>query len=263
MKNIRLKGAINVRDLGGLPVAGGCVRPHRLLRAAMLNELTEEDVRILADRYEVRLCLDLRTEQEIIDRPNAPLGSIEYRKLPLLSEENAGITREKGTTARFSGKGSLSGKELRSYIPSLDEVYPCFVRDAYSRSQLAEAIRAILAQPEGAVLYHCSGGKDRTGVLSALLLELLGADRKTIYRDYLFTNRAHWSSAVKYYLLVLIFKHDRIAAARLRDIFLARRRYLDSVYQAIEKDYGSVRAYLTEGLGLTEEEIEAAGKLRM
>jgi len=98
-------------------------------------------------------------------------------------------------------------------------------------------------------LFHCSAGKDRTGVLTAVILKLLGIDQETIYQDYLLTNQ----NPLYYKKLALKMPPD------IREVFLdffqAKKEYLDSTFEEIEKIYGSFDAFLYECCGLNEEKI--------
>ena len=111
------------------------------------------------------------------------------------------------------------------------------------------------ASASRATLYHCTVGKDRTGIVTLLILTMLGADRETITRDYLCTNRAAAAEANKNYLKLFAATFSHECASRLRGCYIARRSFLDAYYDAVEGAYGSVENYVKNGLGITEEEI--------
>lgn len=255
MKNLPLEGVKNTRELGGLTVASGRrVKSGRLIRAAALTDLTERDRTLLCDGLGLKLIIDLRTAVEAEEKPDPALPGVEYLHLPLLSEATAGITKERTPNMKLVGRGSISGRELAAGMPDMAAIYPQFVTNEYTRGQLSAMMHRILAQEDGAVLFHCSGGKDRTGITAMLLETVLGADEKTCFRDYLFTNRAVRATGDKTFLLLLLLKGSLTAARKVRNIYLAKRSYLQSVYAAIDARGGMDR-FLREDLGLTDDEM--------
>ena len=115
--------------------------------------------------------------------------------------------------------------------------------------------RVWLPQVDGPVLINCHAGKDRTGVLCALTLHVLGVPRDQIYADYLRTNSNNRADA-RAEVLARQFEetHGRpVSEALLRHVMLADASYLDAAFEAIETAHGEVDAYLTEVLGVTDE----------
>ncbi|GAA1954388.1 tyrosine-protein phosphatase [Catenulispora subtropica] len=160
MTQLPLVGARNARDVGGLRTESGReVRPLRLLRSARLNMLTDADREWLAS-IGLRTVIDLRQGFEIAAWPDA-LGTLDVVRVntpPSLEAEN-------DPAVTFFGV----------YLSWLDE----------SGTAFADAVRA-LARPGGLpALVHCTAGKDRTGLLVALVLDVLGVDEKAIVADYM------------------------------------------------------------------------------
>ncbi|CAO5149496.1 protein-tyrosine phosphatase [Frankia sp. AiPs1] len=173
-----LTGCDNVRDLGGLPTAEGAhTRYGVLLRADSVQMLTQGDVSLLRATFGLRAVLDLRAKEEALREGRGPLAmeDVAYHHLSFLPGE---------------------------WVMPDDPRFPAIVRDLnpqdrvehyldYLRlagSAVAEALR-ILAQPAtGPALFHCAAGKDRTGVLAAMVLSIAGVDRAAIIDDYTQTN---------------------------------------------------------------------------
>jgi protein-tyrosine phosphatase len=160
---IPLQGAWNVRDLGGIEGAHGAVPQDHFIRAANLAHLTPEDRDTLYSHH-VMLDIDLRTPGEEHASPDALAADPHIRYLPvsLLGEKPAAMS-----------KMPSSLQEI--YLDALDNHQAAF-------KQIFEAIAGVSGQ--GAVLYHCTVGKDRTGMVSALLLELAGVSREKIVHNY-------------------------------------------------------------------------------
>ncbi|KPM57135.1 protein tyrosine phosphatase [Frankia sp. CcI49] len=173
-----LAGADNTRDLGGMPTSSGRLTRHGvLLRSDTLQELTPADVVRLRQTFGLRTVLDLRAEEEVAHEGRGPLEfeSVAYHHLSFLPGQwvmpgdprHAAIVVDLDSAARV-------------------ERYLGYLRLAGDAA--ARAVR-LLAQPTtGPALFHCAAGKDRTGVLAALVLDIVGVDRESIISDYTLTN---------------------------------------------------------------------------
>jgi hypothetical protein len=176
-----LEGARNVRDLGGLPtVDGGVTRHGVLLRADALDALTAADVATLVDRLGLRTVVDLRSDIERVERGRGPLGergAIAYAELEVVPVADLGRRRERRAVAYASGADPHSIM-ADGYAELLD-------LGARAFRLAAETLAADGGTP---ALFHCAAGKDRTGVLAALLLDNAGVDPAAIVADYALTD---------------------------------------------------------------------------
>lgn len=167
-----LAGAKNVRDLGGYRTEEGDVtRFHAFLRADSLHALTDSDCRFLYD-YGVRHIVDLRSQPEIDrapDRLPEAYPEISYLNIPIQDYVRAN---------RYSGE----------FPPSMWQLYEWMLDD--SRASFLQVFRSFAQNGTGCTLFHCSGGKDRTGMVSMLLLKLAGVDEPTIVADYALSEKA-------------------------------------------------------------------------
>jgi len=129
-------------------------------------------------------------------------------------------------------------------------------------SELAAVYRKIISTDQGLV-YHCSHGKDRTGLISALLLDFLEVDRAFIYRDYLRSNEL-LQQANEYQIKMIkdnfTKQFNREVSeeefAPVKSLFYCREELLKVVFDHIDSEYKSVRDYFQTGLGLSESELE-------
>lgn len=180
MSWIELTGAANVRDVGGLPtVDGRTTRTGVLIRADNLQGLTPEDVAQLTGQLGVRTVVDLRTTGELHLEGEGPLRatSVVHHHLPLIPElegEPDAAEVERAVPHRPDRAGT-SPTDMTGF-------YVGYVEDA--PSNLARALR-VLADPDtGPAVVHCAAGKDRTGVVVALALSLVGVRRDAVVADY-------------------------------------------------------------------------------
>ena len=162
MRRILLCGMENLRDLGGYPLAGrgqeGFTRWGSLYRGDLPKQVTQADRQRLRE-MEITTVVDLRSTEEIERKPD-PLAQepgIRYLHCPL------------------AGEGR---------VPAPDEIALSYMEMVEGVEQMARALQAIAEAPQ-AVLFHCTAGKDRTGVVAALLLGLAGASEEDICADYI------------------------------------------------------------------------------
>jgi protein-tyrosine phosphatase len=161
------EGLDNVRDAGGLPLSrGGTTRPGVLLRSASLHYTTPADVRRLVEELRVRVVLDLRTPREIDrDGPTAVAAAgVETVALNLIGESREWLP------------------ETGDDVDPLLHIYRGYLTDFPAR--IVEAVRRVAGVDDGAALVHCAAGKDRTGVVTAMVLDAVGVERDAVVADY-------------------------------------------------------------------------------
>ena len=159
LRRIPLGTMLNLRDLGGYPIAGGgCTAWGRMLRGDNPAGLSDEDLQWLLDR-EITTVIDLRSAGELERKPDQLSAdpNFFYHHIPMVGGERL---------------PNLEQDVGRSYFEMLER-----------REAPARVLRAI-AQAPGGVLFHCTAGKDRTGCTAALLLTLAGVGREDILADY-------------------------------------------------------------------------------
>lgn len=232
---IKLQGAFNVRDLGGYRTKSGMmVKSHLLLRSARLNHLTRSDVAVLTQQYHVGVDFDLRQPEEIQQMPDKPIPGVRYVNDP--------VDTDRSFHYQISVKNNR--KHYRSYIAN-DQA-----RKAYHH-----LFMTLLDKPVGkSILWHCASGKDRTGLGAALILYVLGVDGKTILKDYVASNdflRAHNQKRLA------ILRENGASAGEIRHAKIdggVDPTYLESAFDEINHEFGSVEAYIENGLHVTPEQ---------
>ena len=164
---LQFEGVDNVRDAGGLPLRdGGRTRFGELFRSANLRHVTDTDVAHLVDVVGLRLVIDLRTAREIDrDGPTLVAGAgVETVALSFLPDDGEALPET----------GDDSDPLLRSYLGYLVD----------RTENVVEAVRLLGGPDAGPTLVHCAAGKDRTGVLLALVLDAVGVQREAVIADY-------------------------------------------------------------------------------
>lgn len=236
MKKIKLKSANNYRDLGNIKLKDGSILPTgKYFRGKTLFKLKEKDITTLVEKYHLKTIIDLRTDKELSEKPNPEIPGVTILHMPIFDENKAGVSRDKKSVSLDSLKIS----------PPMVEVYKTMA-DKECTENIKKILETILTLKDDQlpVLFHCSAGKDRTGVISALLLRYLGAEDEDIYKDYLYTN--HETGIVPYILcpiFFLVFWNMRLTK-KLNQVFKADKSYLDGFLKEIEKQYESIDKFL-------------------
>lgn len=185
----------------------------------------------------------MRTNAEKEEKKDVEIYGVSYIHIPIFSEETAGISHEKATDKR----------ELLNHLPDMEKLYRAMVSDKDCVEQLKKVFEIITNDDGKAVLWHCTEGKDRCGIVSAIFLLILDVDKSTVYEDYLFTNNAKSKNGNKYYKLVRYLLRDTETAEKIKGLFSAEKVYLDAAFDEIEKCYGSAEIFIREHLGISDE----------
>jgi protein-tyrosine phosphatase len=233
-------GCLNVRDLGGFAVDSGDTRFGSVVRADSVSQLTPAGWKALAD-YGVRTVLDLRGDQEREDDPprDVPVEVLHIPFMEASDEEWNEIAEE---------------LEALKTLPVADAT-----RDAYLiflerfRANVGAAVKAVAHAPEGGIVIHCVGGKDRTGLLTALLLYLAGVPVAEIAADYALSEDRLRPRHDKW------FESAETDAEReqLERIARCPPEAIVEVFAELERRYGSIEGYL-RAAGVSENELELA-----
>jgi protein-tyrosine phosphatase len=241
---LRGTGLRNVRDLGGIPLAGGGhTRGGLVFRSEAPVDLGPEQVAALA-AIGLRRTLDLRDEdtEDVFAACTLPDG-VERLVVPITPP------------ADTAGKGLLTllmeGELLDYEASELGALYVELLED--NPRQFGRAIE-LLADPDNLpLLIHCHAGKDRTGLVVAILLDLLGASTEAIVDEYELTSamRSHRRGEVEPTLVGHGTEWDRVSA-----MFIAPAEALEMALRWIDERYGSVGGYLADAGGLPAEAID-------
>ena len=241
----------NFRDLGGMRTADGrTTKGKKMLRSAEPNHLSQEDRRVLLEDYDLKTIIDLRSAQERQQRPNDKLP-VKTVELDVLREDEKKAAAQQSIW-KFEKVDDVHG--------IMRELYRNFIREAGPKECYRSFLEVFLQQEEGAVLFHCYAGKDRTGMGAAVLLTLLGVAEEDIVADYLLSNVMREETNRK-------IVAERVAAGMppehaeaFRVAMQVDRSYLESTFDEAKTQYGSFFNHCTQGLGVTAEEVELLRK---
>ncbi|MEY2401621.1 MAG: protein-tyrosine phosphatase [Ilumatobacteraceae bacterium] len=231
----RLEGTPNFRDLGGLATVDGRFTRHGVLfRSSALEELSSRDVRLLIDDIGLRTVIDLRSvddreiAQSLLDTP------VRYINLPISrGGPTTSLERPMGTDGRVD----------------MPRIYRMYIEKS------APAIGEIIAElTSGATpaLFHCAAGKDRTGVVAAILLSAVGVTRDAVIADFMETE------PVLADIIAYLQRRPAYADVVLRfppGTMDVDPKFMSDFLDDVERTYGGMSAWLTEHAGVSTESV--------
>ena len=253
---------LNKRDLGGYVAQDGRkVRSGMLLRSAHLADATDADIAYLKS-LPVTLVVDFRTEVDLKGKPNRDIPGARYVNLPVDASGNAAATATEEEKKKVTGRKKFEVKKIIMFAAFNDkakviarEMYPTLLFDPECQQQFARFLRLVVDTENGTILYHCTQGKDRTGIASALLLAALGADRDTIVADFDATNKTYEKDVRKYSRRVRFWGGKEEEIAVVKAFLGCNTDNFIKALDAVDSKYGSMEAYLKGPMGLTDDDI--------
>jgi len=255
-RHIALQGASNFRDFGGYSAAGGRqVKWRRLFRSDRLSELTPADYEILAE-HGIRHVYDLRRDSETLSAPTNWPGEAApvLVRAPLFNDEAGGLNVLQRLAANDEARND-------------PETARAVMRDLYlnmvTRPSPLAAIGGIftrLAEPQGfPALFHCAGGKDRTGVVCALILLTLGVSREDVIADFMLTGQFYAAEANLAKRVAQIVAEAELgfwSEAALAPIFGVEPSYIETALRIVD-EAGGVEPFLVDKAGVAPASLEA------
>ena len=233
-RRVPFEGIQNFRDMGGYRTrAGAVVRWGQVFRADALHGLSSDDL-ALYERLGLRAVYDLRGDLEREERPNpVPSRSLTITGRPPGAEPTKlPVAPEQLTTA--------DGEQL------LAEMYVGLLE--HSATQLGELYSGLAGSDGLPAVFHCHGGKDRTGIVAALLLEALGVEREVVLDDYVLTSRYRLREHQESTYGRLI--ESGMAPEAAAGVLSAPRWAMAQALDELDHRHGGVDAYLTGPAGM-------------
>jgi protein-tyrosine phosphatase len=240
LRTLTWDGCLNVRDLGGHETEDGEVtRFGRVVRADSVRRLTDEGWEALVE-YGIRTVVDLRYRTELESDPPRELD-VEVVHLSLFGEPD--VARWAELDALGSEATDAAGFTRVVYLEVLEE----------HRANLAAAVAAVGHAAPGGVVVHCHAGKDRTGLVTALLLRLAGVSPADVAVDYSLSERNLASQIDEW----VADAGDDAERELRRRIGATPAAGMEGVLEELERRYGSVESYLEAG-GASHSDLRAA-----
>lgn len=245
----------NFRELGGYKtIDGQTIKYHKVLRSAGLGDLTDKDVNFL-DNYGLKTDIDFRSKEEVEKKPDRISKGTKYLSLPVFKEDETEASKIQGTSIPDMDYVPIDGYNhmLDAYLDMINgeqakKAYQNFFGELLTNDNDNEVL-----------LFHCSAGKDRTGMGAFFLMSALGVPMKTIKDDYLLTNEASKSYTDKLFSDVL--KHDPSLVDTIKALMTVNINYLKTAEDAIKQTSGSIDNYIKNELKVSDSDIKDLKKI--
>ncbi len=294
-QSIGLEGVSNARQLGGYATEDGHrVKDGVLLRTGTLSGATEGDIEKLVDEYDLGYIVDFRTSAEIAAAPDPEIDGVENVWCSVMEEipapegdeatddgsegdegaENAASSDGEVGQSDESAEGDDSAAALAGAVASsdgadaiamlvayadaadLEDMYVDMVQSEHAQQGYRAFFDVLLGNEDGkAVLWHCTGGKDRAGLAAVLLLSALGVDRETALNDFALTNEFVADQIDQMTAAAEAAGYDEEQAEAVATLTGVNRDYMAKALDLIDDEFGGMDAYLHNQIGLTDDEI--------
>ena len=238
-REIEFEGIVNFRDLGGIINQDGKkIKWGKLYRSAKLDEVTYNDS-LKFSNLGISKIVDFRTNGERIEAPDFKFSGIENIHLPM-------------------GDDNWSQNDFSKLISELSvDSLEYFMLDLYSKipikfSDSYKSFFSLLKNEDQPILYHCTAGKDRTGIASSLILYMLDIDMKTIQKEYELSNYYRKEENLKYEKMLAEYG---ISPEKTKIMMELKPSYITAIFDTISDKYGSLDNYLEKQLNVSNKDI--------
>lgn len=251
-RSLHFADAPNFRDTGGYRTEDGrWVRMGLLYRSDTLAKLNDDEVQALQD-LEVKLVCDLRTAGEIESSPDVSIPGAEWLHLDVFASTGdiTALITNAITSGDVEQQQELLGDGKSEQL--LVDAARAFIDNAEVRGVYQSMYERISDTDNLATVFHCTGGKDRTGWAAASFLLLMGVPRDVVMTDYLLSNE--YLAAQNQGTLDAV--KGLIDPALLEPVLVQRAEYMQTSFDTLDAEYGTIEKYFTDGLGLDASTID-------
>lgn len=241
---VPVKGAVNFRDIGGYKTTDGKhVVWGKVYRSSAIDQLTDADVALM-DKKHIHTVIDFRGVAEAAAAPDRLPANTDYTISPAGSDSIANATE---MAKEFKQGDFLSkmyyGSDVVKYFG--ERYRPLFVK-------------LLTLDKTEAIMYHCTGGRDRTGMATALFLYILNVPKETIEADYIASNT--YLEPINKKLYAPYAKAIGLTETEIEKIMLLKPELIRGFFDAINKQYGSIDNFLQKEMGIGPKEIKILRK---
>ena len=243
-KDIQIKKVNNFRTVGSIKnIDGRTLKEGKLYRSGNLYKLKNSSFKQL-ENLGIREIIDFRNSKEIAKKPDHFPEGIVYKNYSAFEDKGDQLDQAKKLVLKGKVKGADADKRMH-------EFYKDYVTE---NPEIIRKIITEILESDQPVLYHCTAGKDRTGITTALILTILKFDKETIYNDYLLSNNYRKKLIDKRLHLAdnLHFLYPKMDITVLEKLSWIETAYLDAAFNEINNKYGSIDRYIQEVLKISE-----------
>lgn len=241
---------VNFRDLGGMPgAANKRVVKGRLYRGGQLFTLTTAQKQTFCAAKDIRLLIDLRNEDSCLRAPNGTIPGVAQRVFEVMANlDELSQDQQKRYTSAAAAEDFLA------------RMYVALVKNPHANACFREILTLIASLPTGGVYFHCYAGKDRTGIVAAVLLTALGVCKEDVFSDYMRSAEGRRAENRRILGEARAAGQSDDALGAIETLLNVKPRYLNGAFEAAESAYGSFDRYIRTGIGVNDEIITTLRK---
>ncbi|QNQ82813.1 tyrosine-protein phosphatase [Lactobacillus sp. PV037] len=240
-----LKKVPNARDLGNYSTQSGQrIKKQRLIRTGKLYKLPQSDVAFL-EKYGVNQIIDLRSLREVKAEPDSKILAAKHLVIPIHARGDADVEE------RLAQLRSKYAEDQYAGFKKMCLQYRSSVLDKGAQAAFHKVLVALAENKSGATIFHCSEGKDRTGLVTFYLLFILGVDLEIIRQDYLFSNLMLDDYRAQMTKRVIANGGNFQLQAAIRSLGSVANEYLDTGIFLMKERWGSIQNYIRTALQIT------------
>lgn len=253
-KRIHHKHIHALRDLSRcVNFSGVKIKKELLFRSSYLGRLSSLEAKKFIDEFNIGTVIDFRTYDEVNSAPDVHPDLVDYYHLPVLSSfDNPLVTKENRNQILLDITKKKGGT-----VKYLSAIYRKLVSDEESLEYYRKAFDILLNKKDDkSIIFHCTQGKDRTGIFAALILLVLGVEKTAIVNDYLRFNNAY---RIKNFMISFIVAFRFLSIKVSRDLYylqMAHYKLINASLNEILKNYGSYEKFIKDGLKLDENKVQ-------
>ncbi|WP_294307087.1 tyrosine-protein phosphatase [uncultured Chryseobacterium sp.] len=248
LPEMNVERVYNFRTIGNIKnTEGRTLKKGKLYRSGHLYRLKSRYFETL-ENLGIKDVIDLRNSKEIAQKPDHIPDGMAYKNESAFEDEGDQLGQARKLVLKGKINSSDAEKKMLDFYRNYVTEHPEVIR---------KIITGIL-ESDTPVLYHCTAGKDRTGIITALILTILKFDKQTIYNDYLLSNNYREKLVNKRLNLArnLHFIYPKLDIGVLEKLSWVETAYLDAAFNEIDKKYGSINRYIQEVLKISNDKQE-------
>ena len=251
----------NLRHLGGYVGKDGLkIKDDLLYRSGGLN-LPEEELAAILNPLKITVVFDLRADDETKSAPYVLPQGIEYRHRPIFNSLKDQMLALNPSQAAVKAEGfsiqDVSLEMLMGMGDFLSDTYKLMAQKSHAFGDLIKEIIELEGEP---LLFHCSAGKDRTGILAALLMLALGVSRQDVIENYMLSNQYRKDELERYLSFAGRMTKNPEVLKIIEGVLMVKEEYIEGFLASVES-YPGFDSYAEDCLGLKKEDLEALRKI--
>ncbi|MDQ0226832.1 tyrosine-protein phosphatase [Metabacillus niabensis] len=241
------EGLKNFRDIGGLSTTEGYkMKTGLFYRSEDLSRLSNKDIELIKD-LNITTIFDLRTSTEQKSKPNKLNDlSIKVHNLSI-HDKSKEFSKIEFIKFLFSNSNTIDFEQM------MHETYHYMALECHN--QIREILTKILTN-SNSTLIHCTGGKDRTGFVAAIIQLVAGISYNDVMQHYLESNNRigdRMKKAERFFRFMSLY---RVSPEKIKPLLEVRKEYLEGALSLIFTKYGTIDSYIIDGCGITKEQLE-------